>query len=83
MSQAIDVNLIAKTSPLSRADVLAPGSIDSKLATKLQGVMKHAKFFFPLLNTKFVGFPPPIPGPGGTGEGLMFIWRVVKIAIAI
>lgn len=63
-SQEIEDNLIAKKPSLSRVDVLAPGSIDSKLATKLEGVMEHSRFI--LLNITFLGGGTPLPSPGGT-----------------
>lgn len=76
-----DVNLKAKTSLLSRADVLAQGCRDSKLVAKLQGVMRYSGWVF-FLNINFEGVNLS-PALEELWKSLMFIWRVVKIFTAV
>lgn len=82
-----DVNSKAKTSLLSRADVLAQGCRDSKLVAKLQGVMRYSGWWgFSLssflLNINFEGVNLS-PALEELWKDLMFIWRVVKIFTAV
>lgn len=50
-SHAIGINLTVKLSPkvlgnLKRNHLLAQGSIDSKLATKVQGIIKYGEVYY-------------------------------------